>query len=152
MEEYSRSLNVSGGRRISAGRLHVTLAFVGAVDETGVHRACEVARLQRPEAAQIHFDQLRFVRRSRMLWALASQPPPSLSALAGKLVEELRSAGFQMEGRDWKPHVTLMRRLPDAGDLPAPDLRWALSGFSLMRSKLDPAGARYQELAHFPAI
>jgi len=135
------------GRLVPHRNLHLTLAFLGDVDEA--RRRCVEAAADGIEAAtfSITLAQLGYWRRSRVIWLGPRQTPPALQSLVGQLQESLKSCGFQGAGRDYRPHMTLMRkarrRPPRVVFEP---LAWRVDRFVLARSRLSSAGAEYEIL------
>lgn len=89
---------------------HLTLAFLGETDGFSAARAA----LSQVEASSFplrlsgggHFGQL--------YWAGLAKSPPLL-ALADQVQNRLRAAGFAIEKRPFRPHVTLARQLSAPG-------------------------------------
>jgi 2'-5' RNA ligase len=139
--------------------LHLTLAFVGDVDEDELPALCAIAETARAGLQPPHsllLDRLGYWPQKRILWATSAQPPPALEALAGRLAGGLREAGHRLPLRPFAPHVTLLRKagaLPPAPasdvlqDMPQP---WHFDRFCLLRSRLSANGAAYETLAAWP--
>ncbi|MBI4637242.1 MAG: RNA 2',3'-cyclic phosphodiesterase [Candidatus Rokubacteria bacterium] len=142
--------------------LHVTLKFLGQVDEA---RLGEVASALAAAAAGVAaFDfvvqglgAFPSVDRPRVVWAGAGEGAGALVTLASRVEEALGPLGFAAEARPFSPHVTLGRlRAPRRDPALAAALgaspgqvfgRIRAARVSLMRSDLSPRGARYSELA-----
>ena len=77
--------------------------------------------------------------------------PPALLDAACALRDALAEAGFALETRPFRPHVTLARRcvqpLPRARCAP---IRWRVDRLCLIGSELRPEGPVYRELAAWP--
>jgi 2'-5' RNA ligase len=147
----ARRHSPSAARRLPAADLHITLAFVGAVD--AATRACleQAATKLRGEAFDLSLDRIGAWPGPRILWLAPSAPPPALLQLARDLQQALRSCGYQPEARPYRPHVTLARKL--AGEPPAtavPPLHWPVRDFVLAESLSGPAGLGYRVLARWP--
>jgi len=142
-------------RPVPAGNLHVTLAFLGA--RGGDDAAAVVALL--PELSRA----LPHLRSAGALWLPPWRPgvltvtledDASLASLQADLVGALaRAIGFELEGRRFRPHVTVGRvargTLIDtwrALDPPPPELHFRAGGLTLYRSRTSPDGARYERL------
>lgn len=139
--------------------LHVTLAFLGSVEATRIATIGEilarVASAQKPFDAPVGgvgvFDR---PERARVLWLGFGDGDERLAALVGALTDELRAAGFDLEARAWRGHVTLARAtdrkgvdvrpaLGLVGDRP---LRCVVDALVLMESRSTPEGATYHPL------
>ena len=148
---------------VAPANLHVTLKFLGQVDEA---RAPAVADALRSASARHRaFDlALRGLgafpspTRPRVLWAGLEDDAGALAALADAIDACCGELGFPRETRPFAAHVTLGRvreptRRPQLGEALARPVdfgRVAVARVSLMRSELSPRGARYSELAAAP--
>lgn len=150
MADFAAGLACRGGRRITTDRLHLTLAFIGAVDG-GRRRAIEaMAATLAGTAFALQFDQVALWRRSGIVWAGCSQVPAGAVALHEALRGRLAGLGVAVERRGFHPHVTLFRRATALVAPPPPMLTWTCRDFVLAGSELDAAGARYRVLTRFP--
>ncbi|MBE6037428.1 MAG: RNA 2',3'-cyclic phosphodiesterase [Clostridiales bacterium] len=111
--------------------LHLTLAFIGETDRVNDAEAVLQKVCSHHRSFPITLSGSgRFPGRDRstaasgrsegdLYWA-GLEKSPALSALAADLQQELRKAGFPIEERAFRPHITLGRRvLPKAGPRPA---------------------------------
>ena len=139
------------GRVLDPSTHHVTLAFLGDVDEADTRRAMDAldATCQGRDPIRLVCEGLgSFGRGQDRTLYLALARDPWLTRLAQDLRAELDSRGLDFDRKAFVPHVTLARRaqLPrDLGDLafPAPDMATRVA---LVRSLLSPEGAHYKEL------
>ena len=144
--------------------LHWTLAFLGEVEEARIedaHQACLTATQTTPAFTLALGALGRFPAKGspRVIWLGLSQGAEALSALQARLSESLKEKDFQMEDREFLPHLTLGRvprdvrlqqdsallqtTLPETG---SQRVREVL----VMRSDLSPAGAKYTKLHRCP--
>lgn len=134
--------------------LHMTLAFLGEVDEARLGAAQAVASGLPPVAPfDFAIDRLGCWRHNHIVWA-GCEAPPALDALAAGLAGGLRAAGFRLDDRPFAPHVTLLRDALCPEALPAldPPVAWAAREFVLVESRLSPKGADYAVLARYPLV
>jgi len=143
------------GRPVPPGNLHVTLAFLGNV------AADRIADLEAGVAAlawptlELAFDRAVVWHKARLLCLEASRPPAALIAAVARLHEALGEAGFNIEHRTFRPHITVVRNLPPSpGALPDRDLQppfvWASQGIALVESSQQRGGSIYTVLKHWP--
>jgi RNA 2',3'-cyclic 3'-phosphodiesterase len=133
------------GRPVDPANLHVTVAFLGAVDESKLARLAELAGPVAP--LPIVFDRLEHWTRPRVLAAVASQPPPRLRAIVDGLWQRLDRLGFAREPRPYVPHLTLVRDVKTLrAGLAWPPLEWTVYRIQLVESVATPAGMRYSPL------
>ena len=148
-----------GGRATRRDTIHLTLAFLGNVPEARLPELSMAAATVGAEPFAINVDQLGFWSHNHLLWAGCQAPSAPLDALSGQLRQALARAGFRVggEGRNFVPHVTLVRRVPEASApserCPLPliePLIWRNERFVLVRSTLTELGSSYQIIDEFP--
>ncbi len=140
------------GRFVPRGNYHLTLAFLGDIDEAACERAmsaldeaCAGARPVRVASAGLG----KFGRASDATLWLGIAEGSELMALAAAVREKLAAHEVAFDAKPFKPHITLARRAriskgqlpPIAFPSPARALR-----VTLFKSTLSQQGARYQAL------
>jgi 2'-5' RNA ligase len=137
------------GRPLPAGNLHVTLAFMGAVDATACAEAA--ARVTTGTPFVLDFDHAGWFERARVAWLGPAQVPPALTALAGALRSSLDAAGLPCDRQAFRCHLTIARDV-DALALPqaVTPVRWTVTEFALVESVRGAAGTRYESRAKWP--
>lgn len=143
------------GKATRQETIHVTLAFLGDVEESRLPEVMTAARQVLAAPFDLTVDNLGYWRHNRLLWAGCSAVPPPLEALVGSLRERLREALIVCDDTQrFVPHLTLVRKVsgaPHARDLPGIEpLSWPCRGFALVRSALSDRGSDYATLAEFP--
>lgn len=132
-----------GGNFTRPENLHLTLAFLGETGNTaGAKRAidrCAVPSFPITIGGFGHFGNL--------YWA-GIRPSPALSGLAKNLQSALREEGFQIEKREFKPHITLAREIRAAQPprLEVPETTMAVKRVSLMKSERIAGKLTYTEI------
>ena len=130
---------------------HLTLAFLGHTgrDTRARYEAAAESVASRP--FELVLDRLGYFHRSNVLWLGAGDVPRRLAALHGDLNALLADEGYEPDKRPFKAHLTLARKMPPPGDLPAVSpIAWTVADFCLVRSELDRRGARYEVVRRFP--
>ncbi len=137
------------GRAVPAANLHVTLVFVGEVDDGRIAALREAAGLAAGSAFRLSLDRLGGFRRAGVAWAGCAQVPAALAALQALLEARVRQAGFGIEERAFHPHLTLARKVREAPPPgPMAPVEWQARAFALVES-VRGAGA-YRTLAEWP--
>lgn len=147
-----------------AETLHVTLAFLGTMEESRVGEL--TAALEGAAAAVAPFElTIRGVggfpglRRPRVVWA-GVDAPAELGRLHQRVEAALAPRGYTAERRPFAPHLTLAR-VRGGRARPIPALEEAAGGvelettllvreIALMQSLLGAGGARYARVAAVP--
>ena len=135
------------GRLVAPGNLHLTLAFLGAVDAD--RRRCleAAAGTVRTGRFSLEFDVAGYWAKPRVLWFGCSRPPQALLDLVASLQSGVRACGFDPDRRPYAVHLTVARSVahnPGAAGI-AP-LYWPVDGFVLVESQTRPEGAQYRPL------
>lgn len=148
-----------GGRATRRETIHLTLAFLGNVPETRLPDLCAAAAGVRGEPFSLTIDGLGFWPHNHLLWAGCPAPVAPLGELFDRLRQALGQAGFKVggAGRDFVPHITLVRRVPattaPSATRPLPPIgvaQWDCARFVLVRSTLSAAGSDYRIIGEFP--
>lgn len=144
---------LSRARVNGADALHLTLAFLGEVEEQQLPElyalGASLAERQVPvEMLLTHSGGWD----NGIVWAAPDATPPELAELAAHLNAGLQALALPVDKRRYKPHITLARRAhaPLAKHrLPQP-IHFALDHLALVTSELTPAGSRYTNLQRWP--
>ena len=140
------------GRFVSPEQYHLTLAFLGDIDERGVQRAIDALEEACAGAGPITLtcDGLGTFGKSRdaTLW-LGLRPTDELVGLANAVRGGLEARDVTFDSKSFKPHITIARRafLP-AGALPSlafPEPA-SCSEVVLFKSELSAEGPAYHAL------
>jgi RNA 2',3'-cyclic 3'-phosphodiesterase len=157
----------SGGRPMPAENFHVTLAFVGSVPESRVAKLEVVGRQVAAEVerapVQLTMDSIEYWKKAKVVCATVqvspspgAQVPQSAGArladtLSTALKSRLTAAGFTPDLKEFRPHVTLARKVSHPTPTTDMDpLVWRFTEFALVDSRTEPGGSAYRVLASFP--
>ncbi len=140
-----------GGKQIPASNLHLTLHFLGEVDGSRTSSLQRIVDYLQPQDIILRFDKIECWRKADLACLRASQEPPALVNLVNQLGQGLQRAGFTVEKRAFKAHVTLARRLQFCTEhLPVwPSLEWQANSLALVRSRLTPEGSIYTPISQW---
>ena len=157
-EELRNQLHVLGqrsvpgsGRLVKRENLHITLNFLGSTDN--VRRACaeKVAANIPTPPFRLELDKVGYWPRARVLWAGASREPDALLSLVKQLSGGLEGCGFPLEGRPYRTHVTLARKVARRVQPSSPSpIVGVAKDFHLVESRTNPEGVQYRIVASWP--
>jgi 2'-5' RNA ligase len=155
----ARDLDLAAARAVPERDWHVTLCFLGAVDDRAIGALCERIGALRPARFELEFDALEHWRDARVLAATCTHVPAAALELARALGAESRSVGLTPAERPLKVHMTVARgvRTGLSGTIPrplSPPLRLAARRLYLAESHEPqaatagrPSAARYSRVA-----
>ncbi|MBE1236453.1 RNA 2',3'-cyclic phosphodiesterase [Phaeovibrio sulfidiphilus] len=150
-----------GATWMDGDALHLTLRFIGEVDEDvadGIHAALSRVRAAPFEVSVRDLGVFGKDHRARILWA-GVELSGALRGLKASIDTALRSQGLELEKRRYTPHITLARlKNPDEIRLRdfvesrnlAASVRFRAESFSLYSSVLTRGGAHYTQEAVYP--
>lgn len=151
---------MEGARWVVAQNLHITLRFIGEVDEDVAEDLAQALDGVTADPFEVSIKGVgTFGHPPHSVWAgVGDQPPGALAHLHGNVESALVRAGLEPEGRKYTPHITLARFrhvkaahlagfLEGGADL---DLEpFPVTGFTLFQSHLSPHGAQYKRVGEF---
>ena len=137
------------GRWILAADLHVTLAFLGQVTSDRLQILEAIASNVRAQPFFISLDQLSGWRSAGVLCLTPRQSPKSLESLAQRLAGGLGEAGFVLDKRPFRPHLTLARQVTSVparlGHRLEP-IRFEVRAFHLVQSRPSVSASAYETI------
>jgi 2'-5' RNA ligase len=135
------------GRRVAPENIHLTLAFLGSVNES--FRKCveQAASAVHAEVFTLTLEELGCWPRTGILWAGPGQTPRPLSVLVQQLLAGLSGCGYQPEKRPFAAHLTLAREVRRwKENRRIGPFHWDVRQFCLVQSRTLAEGARYEIL------
>jgi len=116
--------------------LHLTLRFLGQVEEERVAELRALGEHLAMPSFQLTLDHVGHWARPAVLWTGPSDMPTELLSFQKRLEGELAPIGFQPEGRTFKPHVTLARKIRrPLSDARFEPVRWHVDEWVLAESR-----------------
>lgn len=148
----SQQLGVPG-RYVPADNLHITLVFLGVLDEGQAQCVVRAGAALRSATFELVLNEVQFPRRARMAWLVPSAALPPLQQLVDALESALVACGHTRERRPFSTHVTLVRDLRHRPRPPrfAPVV-WPVRDFCLVQSQPTSAGSIYTVLHRWPLV
>lgn len=149
LDEIARQYRPEKSRAIPVVNLHATLIFLGPQAEELLPDIQSAASSVTGQPFVLESQQIQVWRRPRVMCLCPDRVPNELMALHHQLQQALNDIGVETEDRQYRPHVTLARKVNhpvDPDRLAAPH-SWSVDGFSLIESVSSAKGVRYRELS-----
>ena len=137
---------------VPAENYHLTLAFLGELDDSAVAALCAATPEFNRDAGVVPtrlavFQLGGFPSPDRQLAAAYVTPDHPLTALHQTLWQSLAAMGYAPDARAFRPHITLARRLSGASPLKAQALSLGVGPLTLFESRPAVGGVHYRALA-----
>ena len=152
-------------RWVPEANLHLTLRFLGNVDEAGVSAVREaLASVWTHAPFQVSLGSAGFFPPRgvpRVIWFDVREGADELRALRWELDRRLAAIRYADEGQPFRPHLTIGRLKRGArparraigravASIDVPEIRWTVDRVVLMESRLSSEAAVYHEVAAAP--
>ncbi|MGH2377993.1 MAG: RNA 2',3'-cyclic phosphodiesterase [Candidatus Limnocylindria bacterium] len=160
--------DLKGLKRVRPEFMHVTLAFIGWLDETRVGQVASAAQVAAAKARPFDIPLEAVGRfpptgRPRVVWVATGAVEEPILALGGIVRDALAEAAIPFDVKPLRPHITLARVREDVAledgraigsaiaraRVPA-GLHFRADAIDVMQSVLTPKGPRYSTRAHCP--
>jgi len=142
-------LHAGAGRAVPAEHYHVTLAFLGDQPAEQVERLDAMASVAPPEF-ELVLDRFGHWRGPRVVWLGPSECPAGLAMLVTQIRAELDALDVSYDSRDFRPHLTLARKVTTLPELKTPSpVHWPVRTFVLVESVTMPDGPIYRVVRRF---
>jgi 2'-5' RNA ligase len=132
---------------------HVTLVFLGEVDDAARGRLVHELRGMRQQALKLRMERIGTFERAGILHAEV-EVSPELLRLYEAVAAAVRRVGLEVEDRPYRAHITLARsrnregrkaiaRLRSSTERQRVSGQWEAAEVLLYESQLSPGGSRY---------
>jgi len=133
------------GRRVPPENIHLTLAFLGAVNASFRQCAEQGAAAIRTGSFTLTLEQIGCWPTSGIVWVGPPHTPEPLLRLVQELNAGLVACGYVPEERSYAAHLTLARKSRRRNkNFPIDPLTWEVRRFCLVQSHTHAEGARYE--------
>ncbi|TNE78606.1 MAG: RNA 2',3'-cyclic phosphodiesterase [Gammaproteobacteria bacterium] len=160
LEVRETTSGVKGARWQSASQLHLTLVFLGEVNEERMFQLKDALDGNLATVFDLWIEGVGCFgapSSPRNLWA-GTFPEAPVAALHDELRRRLETVGFEFEDRRFRPHITLARFQRHSGSVEALLDQWHSEAFgcfpvqevALFQSTLKPDGSEYTVKERFP--
>ena len=146
------SIEAKGFRPIQLHNIHVTLVFLGQVDEAFELLLKQSVSEMSTSPFVLTFDQLSYWSRPKVLCLTCSQRVGEVEVLVAALNREVEHCGLQTDTRPYQPHITLARHAKYLPEMHFKPIVWRADSFCLVESCSEPGGVNYKVRQQWPFI
>ena len=147
--------NHFGGKPTRQETIHLTLAFLGEVNDEQLSPLIQAAKGIGAAPFDLAIEGLDFWQHNHLIWG-RTQASPALTDLASRLQNTLTEAGFahDREKQVFTPHLSLVRKVPVTSvplrfPVIAP-IHWHCASFVLVCSRPSDGLPSYETICEFP--
>ncbi len=133
---------------VPINNLHVTLSFLGQVENRQLEQLIESAGQVRVSGFEMNINQLGFLSKPKVLWIGPEKAPAEIFQLSRMLTSVRRRMGLHAEGREYLPHMSIARRCetPPPASVMQPEFRIFFDSFDLIESVNTRSGVQYRSM------
>jgi RNA 2',3'-cyclic 3'-phosphodiesterase len=141
----SEQIPAGCGRRIPVNNLHITLVFLGNIDDKKTDCIIESARSIGCGKINLTLNRIGWWKKAQVVWFAPSVIPDKLVTLAGNIASSAGDCGIRVDRRPYQPHMTLVRKVKISRSLPEiTPIHWSVDKFALIESTTALSGVRYE--------
>lgn len=140
------------GKSISAMNLHLTLVFLGNVEEAHIECLRDVAGSIQANSFRLQLDKPGWFKKPRVAWMGTDHPPDVLLSLVSQLREVCIKCGLRVEDGTFRPHVSLQRKVQRFQSFDVTPVEWDVDSFVLVQSHTHPQGVEYRVIDRWPLL
>ncbi len=142
--------SICGGSAVKMQQIHLTLLFLGNIAIHQLEILQQAMKNVSAEKFEFKLEEICYWKHNQIVYSQTKQFPVALFTLVDTLRNALSEAGFQIDTRAYKPHVTLIRKATHCTktnlDIP---LVWHVNEWFLIQSKQTHSGVEYIPLSQW---
>ena len=145
LAERAGLLQIDTGRPVPGENYHVTLVFLGNVQEQDIPGLLDAAGRLRVPGFPLQIDRCGWWKRAKVAWLAPEITPAPLLELVEQVNRLSINAGLSIDNRDYSPHLTVARKVArPVTAMSFEPVHWDVREFCLVESITHQQGARYR--------
>jgi 2'-5' RNA ligase len=149
----SQSIAAKGFKWVQPHNLHVTLVFLGQVDQNVELLLKQSVADIAVQPFELTFDSLSYWSRPKILCLTCRQAAPDgAMILTAALTEAAANCELQTDTRPYTPHITLARHARYLPDVKFEPIIWRAEAFCLVESCSEQDGVCYKVIQQWPLL
>ncbi|NOQ87690.1 MAG: RNA 2',3'-cyclic phosphodiesterase [Gammaproteobacteria bacterium] len=150
VETVNPLLHEIAGRTILPKNLHITLHYIGSVNDDKKDCLHEAAQSIIADPFELSLDRFGHFSKAKIFWMAVQKLPPELSRLHQNLGKALSVCDFHSDHRPYSPHVSLLRNYKGRSiDYPEFSIKWHVDEFVLVESCSAADGVNYKVIERY---
>ena len=151
--DKARLLPINTGRHVPPENFHITLVFLGNVEDQAIPELTDGAEGLNIPGFPLQINHAGWWKRAKVAWLAPAYTPEPLLELVKQLNHQARLAGLPIDERDYNPHLTIARKLtrPVKAHTFEP-VHWHVRKFCLAESVTHEKGARYRVMQSWALV
>ena len=146
----SQQCDQLGLRKLKPSNFHMTLFFIGNVEERLVTILLERAKNIRVTPISLEFNELDYWPKPKVLCLTCQRQPMSLYNLVNALNLMMADLPIRQEARPFRAHITLARKAKKRPHITFKPVSLAAESFALVESISTEDGIQYQVIESWP--
>jgi len=149
--EVCNLLPADTGRFVPRQNLHITLAFLGSLEDAVISDLRQAAATIAARRFSLQLEELGWWRKPRVVWIAAPVVPERLLKLVAEINTLLLAQQVRTEDRPYQPHLTIARKAArKPRNVNFQPIDWQINSFCLVQSTTLPDGAVYEVIETWP--
>lgn len=149
----SGKLPAGSGRLVPPGNLHITLAFLGPLEEGCVLGLRKEAAHIKSGGFTLTLERLGWWKKPGVAWIAPVYCPDELTGLVSAVNTLANKRDIELDNRAYQAHLTIARKVKRRPvDMEFRPIRWKISSFSLVQSRTLQEGAVYEVIETWPLL
>jgi len=139
-----RAAQYHQGKSIHINNLHLTLAFLGNVNQAQREYLEQCVESISVQPFSLYLNHLGVFPRPKVLWLGIKEQPDALTHLVTSIEKCACDCGIKLDNKYFYPHVTLMRKVKQLNEFDIDPVHWDVNKFCLVESVSQPKGVEYK--------
>lgn len=152
VHQLNQRITLSGLRKLIPENLHITLVFLGNVEDDVANAVQQRAAEVNTPPVSLQFDELNFWPKPKVVCLTCRKQPKALYQLVNALLRIVSDYPVRLEQRSYRAHITLARKATQRPNLKFDPISINAHSFALIESRSTEQGLRYQVLERWPLI
>ncbi len=146
--QLAKSIRLASGEKITvADRMHLTLRYIGPVEQSILQCLIDEASQLQASAFSLRLNITGYWKKPRVTWVGTDRLDENLEQLVNALEKLCQACGVAAETRTYVPHITILRKsVRHAAGVLHEEIVCPVEKFVLIESISIPGGVEYHQV------